>query len=106
MEMYAVNHPNNKAIYFSGTAGTERSIIQFDQMTLNNYICPLEPSGTQNIQVSALSSSWINLLWHGGENDDPQSCDGCAEAFLNGERIGSICADFSIWLQWEVSPFE
>lgn len=106
IKMWAVNHPDYKAIHYSGTANTERSIIQFDEMTLANVICPLEPSGSQNIQVSGLSSSWINLLWHGGENDAPQLCDGCADAFLNGESIGSVCADFSIWLQWENSPFE
>lgn len=106
MEMWAVNHPDYKAIYYSGTIISESGLIQFDETTFNNVDCLLEPEGKQNIQVTEESTSWINLIWHGDQGAESAACDGCADAFMNGKDIGSVCADFSVWLDWEDSPFE
>ena len=106
MEMWAVNNSWGKAIHYSGTISVSSGIVQFDETALNNVDCTREPEGKQNVQVSAESSSWINLIWHGEEGAASSACDGCAEAFMNGKNIGLICADFSTWLMWNESPFE
>ena len=69
--------------------------------TLNNVGCVNEPNGTQHIQVNG---QWIYVEWHGDQLDAPEHCDGCGDAYAQGASVGQVCADFSSWLAWEVSP--
>ena len=52
MEMWAVDAPEYRGIYYSGTILVETGIVQFDEMSFNNADCTLEPAGKQNVQVS------------------------------------------------------
>ncbi len=113
-EMWAVNAPTYKAMFYNGvqlvrdqnTDGGAHQVlgaVEFGEQTFSNVDCQVEPNGTQHIQVEG---QWIYVEWHGGQLDTPERCDGCGEAYAQGEPIGQVCADFSSWLSWTSSPFE
>lgn len=108
MEMWAVNHPDYKAIFYDAIQKTETGIVQFDRQTLNNVGCILEPNGAQNIQVLPIEE-WVFIQWQGDIVEDGSGetiCDGCGDAYFEGQYIGQVCADFSPWLSWTTSPFD
>lgn len=121
-EMWAVNAPTYKAIFYNGVqlvredddqAGQEDQgeqgadgvigAVEFGEQTFSNVDCLMEPNGTQHIQVNG---QWIYVEWHGDQLTRPERCDGCGEAYAQGQPIGQVCADFSNWLSWTASPFE
>ena len=65
--------------------------------------CLAEPNGTQHVQVNG---AWVYIEWHGDLLGEPDRCDGCGDAYAQGEAIGQVCADYSSWLDWTSSPFE
>jgi hypothetical protein len=107
MENYASRSEDAKAIYYSAVLPIDSGFVQFDTQILTSYGCTMEPSGSQHIQVTDTGDSWLYVVWHGAfENLDMEQCDGCGDVYFQGEAVGSICADFSTWLDWTTSPFE
>jgi len=107
-EMWAVNAPTYRALFQNGVqivrdGDVVLGAVEFGRQTMSNVDCLEEPNGTQHIQVDG---QWIYVEWHGDLLDDPDSCDGCGDAYAQGAAIGQVCADFSNWLAWDESPFE
>ena len=108
LEMWAVNAPTYKAIYYNGVQlvrDGEQIIgaVEFGEQTFNNVGCLTEPSGIQHIQVNG---EWVYVEWHGDALLEDSMCDGCGEAYFAGEPIGQVCATMTNWLTWQASPFE
>jgi len=108
VEMWAVNAPTYKAIYYNGVQlvrDGEQIIgaVEFGEQTFNNVGCLTEPNGTQHIQVDG---EWVYVEWHGDALPEDATCDGCGDAYFGGEPIGKVCANVATWLDWEASPFE
>jgi hypothetical protein len=86
-ELYAVQFPDNHA--------SDEAIGLSD--------CALEPGGT--VHVRDAQGRWVDIDFHGPilevDLGDPTRCDGCGDAFLDGEPLGPVCADFTPWLAWE-----
>lgn len=76
--------------------GATGEAATFDEVSLPDGGCPLEPGGT--IAVRDVQGIWYDLSF-----DD--TCDGCGEASVEGEDVGPVCADFSAWLSWEDAPW-
>jgi hypothetical protein len=88
--------------------------VQFANTAANAPIgsaCDLEPGGI--VQIRDPAGRWVSLAFDGPILDlytgefapgDPQRCDGCADASVDGEPIGAVCADFTPWLDWEMAP--
>ena len=107
-EMWAVNAPTYKALFQNGVQIVRDGeqvlgAVEFGRQTMSDVDCLTEPNGTQHIQVNG---QWIYVEWHGDQWEQPDSCDGCGDAYAQGVSIGSVCADFSNWLAWDDSPFE
>ena len=106
VESYASKNEFGEAIFYSALLPIDSGFVQFQQQLLSSFDCSLEPSGAQNIQVSDTGDSWLYVVWHGDEGQDSEQCDGCGDVYFQGEAIGSICVDFSSWLDWTNSPYE
>lgn len=107
-EMWAVQAPTYKALFQNGVQIVRDSesvlgIVEFGRQTMSNVDCLVEPNGTQHVQVNG---TWVYIEWHGDLLGEPDRCDGCGDAFAQGEAIGQVCADYSSWLTWTESPFE
>ena len=108
LEMWAVNAPNYKAIYYNGVQVVENEtgivgVVQFDEQTFNSVDCTKEPNGRQHIQVDGV---WVYVEWQGDTALDDPTCDGCGDGYVRGEPIGEVCADFDSWLAWNDTPFD
>ena len=58
--------------------------------------CDLEPSGTLSIRT--IDGVWLDMSFEGSswsDKADLAQCDGCAEAWANGQAIGELCFDFA-----------
>ncbi len=62
--------------------------------------CTGAPTG--EIRVQLPEGGWVSVDF--GLEREPR-CDGCAQATFEGILLGEICADFSGWLDWDVSPW-
>jgi len=69
--------------------------------------CTSEPGGT--ISVRDPNAIWYDVAFDGPTSDgfpgDASRCDGCGDVTVEGEVIGSVCPDFSTWMDWESSPW-
>ncbi len=71
--------------------------------------CELELSGT--VGVRAPDGTWTDVQFDGVTDPyaldefDPALCDGCGEAFFQGERLGEVCVDVSTLLAAGVEPW-
>jgi hypothetical protein len=70
--------------------------------------CAAEPGGT--ISVRDPQAIWYDVAFDGATSDgkslgDASRCDGCGDVIVEGEVIGSVCPDFSTWMDWESSPW-
>lgn len=107
-EMWAVHAPTYKALFQNGVQivrdeTTIVGVVEFARQTMSNVDCLVEPNGTQHVQVNG---AWVYIEWHGDLLGEPDRCDGCGDAYAQGEAIGQVCADYSSWLDWTSSPFE
>ena len=90
------------AVAFDSEVGT---LIQSEGLGSE---CTDEPGGV--ISVRDPDAIWYDVVFDGATSDgistgDASRCDGCGDAIVEGEVIGSVCPDFSTWLDWESSPW-
>ena len=82
------------AIVFDG-------VVIYDE--LRSSPCPLEPSGT--ISVRDAEGDWYDIDFHGPDSGAtamfPPDCDGCGDAWFDGQHIGQVCPDFTPMLVWD-----
>jgi len=121
VDFYAAinNYPNDdepSRIYtvlkggVTGLQGDINTISLVDVMIYDDTlgsVCDLEPYGT--ISVRDDEGGWYDVVFDGppywGGWSYESACDGCGEAFYRGETIGSVCVDFSQWIDWEGMPW-
>lgn len=119
MYLYSVEYPeyDGRGVYVEGgvsgmgsddTAGQVTAAL-FDAAFLFSEslgsVCEREPAGSAQIR-DADGRWWLVTFDTPDEGDmDTALCDGCGTVSFNGEEVGSACADFSPWLQWEVRPW-
>lgn len=80
-------------------------VLVLDQLVLSDAAlggCPAEPSAT--LSVLDTEGRWIDLVF-GADGPDDLLCDGCGTAYVQGQALGAICADFSPLLDWDQSPW-
>jgi hypothetical protein len=69
--------------------------------------CDAELSGT--VGVRAPDGSWYDVQFQGWDGVDPlydgAGCDGCGEAYYQGEALGSVCVDLSTLQAMGVDPW-
>ncbi len=94
----------------SGLGGTYDTVV-FDDLTLYDAgiggDCPEEPGGT--ISVRDANGYWFDIFLDGqletSDNVRDSACDGCAEAWYQGQDLGPVCADFTTLTTWEGTPW-
>jgi hypothetical protein len=92
----------------SGTAGIDA--VALDEVMLANTgmgsTCPEEPSGS--IAVLDGEGNWIDIVFDGPTwetwAEPAADCDGCGQAWFQGQDLGLVCADFSPLTDWGASP--
>ena len=94
----------------SGLLGDINTITLVDVMIYDDTlgsVCDLEPYGT--ISVRDDDGGWYDVIFDGppywGGWSYESVCDGCGEAFYRGESIGSVCVDFTQWIDWQGMPW-
>ena len=69
--------------------------------------CPAEPHGSIHLRTQV--GEWYVLEFDappfGETMENSADCDGCGTVSFRGEDLGSICPDFSIFLDWEARPW-
>ena len=91
----------------SGIPGVVNAALFEDVYLYSGSACMLEPSG--NISIRDSEGDWYLASFQGAPYSwapvfSPE-CDGCGDVFYRGERMGSICPDFSAMTDWEVRPW-
>ncbi|MCB9745064.1 MAG: hypothetical protein H6740_20920 [Alphaproteobacteria bacterium] len=69
--------------------------------------CSVEPEGTLRFEDGD-SGVWYQMTFDGHDEAGlaTAACDGCAPLeTLDGEPAGTLCPDFSAWLEWEDWPW-
>lgn len=69
----------------------------YNGLVLDSDVCSLEPSGAMGVWGD--DSRWIDVFFD-------EICDGCGEAYRGDEALGSVCADFTPWLDWANTPWD
>ncbi len=67
--------------------------------------CGSELTGVVGIRTP--TGTWVDVLFDNepeGEVEAPL-CDGCGEAWVRGEPVGTVCVDATVLIAWEVSPW-
>lgn len=65
--------------------------------------CDLEPSGVVSLRMP--TGGWIDIVFdpiavdEGIVLEDPATCDGCGRVWDGDVDLGTVCLDFSAWLQ-------
>ncbi len=67
--------------------------------------CGTELSGVVGVRTP--DGVWVDVLFDGeAEGEvDAALCDGCGEAWVQGEAVGTMCVDATVLIDWEVSPW-
>lgn len=90
-----------------GPANAVRIEDLFHYTALAGSPCPAEPSGT--ISLRDTHGTWYEVRFHGpagwGAPVFPPDCDGCGQAWANGEPMGLVCPDLSLLNSWEGAPW-
>lgn len=112
--LYSVDYPDYDArgVYVDGGIGGlsgDASAAIFSQALLFDEalgsVCTLEPTGSAQVRDS--DGGWWLVVFdtpEAGDMDD-ELCDGCGTVSYEGTELGSVCVDFSSWLEWEVRPW-
>lgn len=112
--LYSVDYPSydGRGVYVDGgvsgmpgqaTAALFTEALLFDEVL--GSACPLEPTG--HAQIRDGDGRWWTITFDTPEEGgmDSDLCDGCGTVSYNGEDVGTACADFSPWLDWELRPW-
>jgi hypothetical protein len=90
----------------SGLSGTINTILLRDVMIYGEGLgseCAIEPFGTVSVRDD--NGSWVDVIFDGpaywGAWSFQPHCDGCGTAFFRGKELGSVCVDFTSWMNWE-----
>ena len=95
IDMWASHLEGYKSIYFDVVSFDGESRVVFSQNQLTSQsACP---SGSQSIWTE---KGWVQISWN------PEECTGCSDVYFQGTNLGSVCIDFSDWLDWEDNPWE
>ncbi len=94
----------------SGLGGAYDTVV-FDNLTLYDAgiggDCPEEPGGT--ISVRDANGYWYDLFLDGqlqtSDVTRQNQCDGCADAWYEGQDLGPVCPDFSTLNTWVGAPW-
>lgn len=94
----------------SGLPGAYGTVV-FDGLTLYDAgiggECPEEPGGT--ISVRDANGYWFDLFLDGQLATDDvvpgSACDGCADAWYQGQNLGPVCVDYTALTSWESAPW-
>lgn len=91
----------------SGLSGSANAALFEDVYLYSGSDCMLEPSG--RISVRDSEGEWYLTSFQGAPYSwapvFPPECDGCGDVFYRGERLGTVCPDFSAMTDWEVRPW-
>ncbi len=86
-------------------AAVLEGVVIYD--ALRGSPCPDEPSGLFSLRDS--EGRWYEVQFDGPPSGGvamyPPDCDGCGQAWLDGEPLGQVCPDFSGLLGWGESPW-
>ncbi|MEQ1503660.1 MAG: hypothetical protein ABMB14_15585 [Myxococcota bacterium] len=85
--------------------------LAYDNNTVGSAIlglpCEDELSGT--VGLRAPDGTWYDIQFQGSDGTDPDydaaQCDGCGQAFYQGEPMGEVCADVSTLIAMGVAPW-
>ena len=95
IDMWASHLDGFKSIYFDVVSydGENRVVFSQNQLTTQSAC----PNGSQSIWTE---KGWVQVSWN------TQECSGCADVYFEGSNLGSVCIDFSDWMNWEENPWE
>jgi hypothetical protein len=68
--------------------------------------CPEELSGT--VGVRSPEGQWVDVIFDGdadGSFTSDAVCEGCGDAFVQGQLVGTVCVDPTGLVDWSVSPW-
>lgn len=86
-------------------AAVLEGVVIYDE--LRGSPCPEEPSGLFSLRDA--DGRWYEIQFDGPPSGGvamyPPDCDGCGQAWLDGESIGQVCPDFSGLLGWGENPW-
>lgn len=98
-------HEGGRSLYVDGEVGAVGGVpgraVQWDEVWLTDEVWPQDegctgaPIGTAHVRTA--EGDWFDLAF--------DACDGCASVSGIDGALGTLCADFSSWLAWEVSPW-
>lgn len=98
-------------VYLSGSvplAGAGYDIAVLDDVSIaaaeTGWPCPGEVAGS--IAVHGADGAWYEVLFDGGWEQDPATCDQCGSVWVDGVARGTACMDASSWAVWDSSPWE
>jgi hypothetical protein len=90
-----------------GEVGWAASFADLELMdALVGTSCPEEPGGTMAIRAG--DGGWYDLLFQGATSysaADDDGCDGCADVFFEGDKIGQACVDIAGVIGWDGAPW-
>lgn len=94
IDMWASQLEGHKSIYFDVVSydGDRRVVFSQNQLTSQSSC----PSGSQSIWTD---KGWVQVSWN------PEECSGCSDVYFEGNNLGSVCIDFSDWLNWDDNPW-
>lgn len=95
LEMWASHLDGFKSIYFDVVLynGANRVVFSQNQLTSQSPC----PTGSQSIWTE---KGWVQVSWNA------QECSGCTDVYFEGNNLGSVCIDFSDWVDWDDNPWE
>lgn len=112
--LYSIDYPSydGRGVYVdggvSGMPGEATAALFTEALLFSESlgsVCALEPTGTA--QIRDADGDWWMIAFDTPQEGgmDPTLCDGCGTVSLAGQEVGTACADFSPWLDWELYPW-
>lgn len=103
----------SSSVLYGGFGGfADGWAIAYDENVIGSELlelpCERELSGT--IGLRAPDGTWYDVQFDGSDGSDAATydktqCDGCGQAYYQGEPMGEVCADFSVLITMGVQPW-
>jgi hypothetical protein len=108
---YALDGLPGAVMYVDGGLGNLEGgwAVAFDENQIAastlGVSCGTEVSGVVGVRTP--DGVWVDVLFDGEPEGqvDAALCDGCGEAWVQGEPVGTMCVDATVLIDWEVSPW-
>lgn len=111
LSMWLSDSAGYHGVYLSGSVpltGADYDLAVLDAVSIaganTGWPCPGEPAGS--VSVHGADGTWYEVLFDGGWEQDPATCDSCGSVWVDGVPRGTACVDASAWADWDSSPWE